>query len=156
MKHSCRNPVALCLSLQPSKNPLSLSCSFFMKPKSDSLPARVSVCFCSDVCEGDVRATLTQINYVPVLQRQCVNYLGHSVQEILELRERASESEKQRKAEKIYPLFTRCKLASTSYENTTWPDLHTGHFEVSYFYSDYMLQHSCQSQMFKNYRCCFV
>lgn len=76
-----------------------------MKAKSDSLPARVSICFCSDVCEGVVRATLTQMNYVPVLQRQCVNYLGHSVQEILDQRERVSEKEKHSRKKRKYAVL---------------------------------------------------
>jgi len=54
-----------------------------------------------------VRATLTQMNYVPVLQRQCVNYLGHSVQEILDQRERVSGKEKHSGKKRKYAVLVR-------------------------------------------------
>lgn len=79
-----------------------------MKPKSDSLPDRVSVCFCLDVCEGDVSATLTQMNYVHFLQRQCINYVGPSMWEILNLRERVRDSKKHSGKEKKYAPSLLC------------------------------------------------
>ncbi len=86
-----------------------LSLLFFLhEAKSDSLPARVLSAFVQMFCECDVRATLTQ-RIMSQFSRGSAQLVRAFCAGYFRAKEKGwVKSEKQRKAEKIYSLFTRC------------------------------------------------